>query len=282
MIPFAIGHEYPRTELIRFVGSRQPMSGVIWGPKEPGCLVVTSGGRHAARAGYSDKEQDDGSWVYFGQGEVGDHDPARYANRVLIEADKTVLLFTTRESTATERSARGNYTKRYKFVGAYQVGCHEDFVPDSGPRKGNRLLKFVLVPVLEPNGAGEPAQGGAQDLRALRRQLVAQSPATPKAFSISAYRITSDRVRCYAIVRAEGNCEGCGRPAPFLNGLGQPFLEVHHIHRLADDGPDVPQNVAALCPNCHRKAHFSSEKADFHQLLVEKISGIEAVLARAN
>ena len=35
-----------------------------------------------------------------------------------------------------------------------------------------------------------------------------------------------------------------------------PYLEVHHIIRLADDGDDSVENAIALCPNCHREAHF--------------------------
>ena len=34
-----------------------------------------------------------------------------------------------------------------------------------------------------------------------------------------------------------------------------PYLEVHHIHLLAEGGDDSVDNARALCPNCHRKAH---------------------------
>ena len=57
--------------------------------------------------------------------------------------------------------------------------------------------------------------------------------------------------------RAGGVCESCRKPAPFKrrsNGL--PYLEVHHKIRLADDGPDTADNAVALCPNCHREAHY--------------------------
>lgn len=35
-----------------------------------------------------------------------------------------------------------------------------------------------------------------------------------------------------------------------------PYLEPHHILRLADEGPDHPDTIAALCPNCHREIHY--------------------------
>ena len=56
---------------------------------------------------------------------------------------------------------------------------------------------------------------------------------------------------------AKGNCEDCNNPAPFNRASdGSPFLEVHHVLPLADGGADTVENTLALCPNCHRKAHF--------------------------
>jgi len=42
---------------------------------------------------------------------------------------------------------------------------------------------------------------------------------------------------------------------------------VHHIIPLADGGPDTLENVAALCPNCHRKMHVLKDKQDIQTLL---------------
>lgn len=57
--------------------------------------------------------------------------------------------------------------------------------------------------------------------------------------------------------RAAGRCEACKCVAPFLKAsTGEPYLEVHHVVRLADDGDDTVENSVALCPNCHRKEHF--------------------------
>lgn len=59
------------------------------------------------------------------------------------------------------------------------------------------------------------------------------------------------------LLRANGHCEECKRPAPFLRDSDNtPYLEVHHIVRLADGGDDTVENAVALCPNCHRKAHY--------------------------
>lgn len=57
--------------------------------------------------------------------------------------------------------------------------------------------------------------------------------------------------------RANGKCECCNSPAPFVRAAdGTPYLEVHHIDFLADGGEDTVANAEALCPNCHRQKHY--------------------------
>lgn len=57
--------------------------------------------------------------------------------------------------------------------------------------------------------------------------------------------------------RSNGRCEKCRKPAPFKRASdGSPYLEVHHHIPLSKGGKDKIENALALCPNCHRKAHF--------------------------
>lgn len=57
--------------------------------------------------------------------------------------------------------------------------------------------------------------------------------------------------------RADGVCEDCKSCAPFISkATGEPYLEVHHVKHLADQGSDSTDNTLALCPNCHRKRHY--------------------------
>lgn len=44
--------------------------------------------------------------------------------------------------------------------------------------------------------------------------------------------------------RTEGCCEACGVYAPFI-------LELHHVVPVSRGGNGFPDNLAALCPNCH-------------------------------
>ena len=65
-------------------------------------------------------------------------------------------------------------------------------------------------------------------------------------------------VRADVLKRANGICESCKKTAPFKKSNGQPFLEVHHVVPMSEGGADTIENVVALCPNCHREAHFGS------------------------
>lgn len=59
--------------------------------------------------------------------------------------------------------------------------------------------------------------------------------------------------------RADGICERCKNKAPFnRKSDGTPYLEVHHLVPLSEDGDDTVTNAIALCPNCHREIHFGS------------------------
>ena len=66
--------------------------------------------------------------------------------------------------------------------------------------------------------------------------------------------------------RAGGYCENCKNVAPFNRASdGTGYLEVHHKHQLADGGDDTVENCVALCPNCHREAHFGIYKAEMFE-----------------
>lgn len=64
-------------------------------------------------------------------------------------------------------------------------------------------------------------------------------------------------VVAYTKLRANGICQDCLQPAPFINKFTkEPFLEIHHVVPLAQGGTDTIENTVALCPNCHRKRHY--------------------------
>ena len=74
----------------------------------------------------------------------------------------------------------------------------------------------------------------------------------------------------YAKARSGCRCEvpGCVVPL-FLKPDGEPYVEVHHIHMLADGGEDTTDNVACLCPSHHREIHFGTRRSELEATLSE-------------
>lgn len=70
------------------------------------------------------------------------------------------------------------------------------------------------------------------------------------------------KVRNAVLARAAG-CErpGCGANRPFAG-----FLDVHHI--LGVEKSDRVWNCVALCPNCHREAHFAPNADEINRVLL--------------
>ena len=62
------------------------------------------------------------------------------------------------------------------------------------------------------------------------------------------------------LIRANGKCEKCEKPAPFLKEKDDsPYLEVHHVIQLSKGGEDSVENALGLCPNCHRELHYGKK-----------------------
>jgi hypothetical protein len=59
-----------------------------------------------------------------------------------------------------------------------------------------------------------------------------------------------------------------GEKFSILTTTGDRYLETHHVVGIAERGPDAVDNFIAICPNCHRQAHFrgqpSPSRARFH------------------
>jgi 5-methylcytosine-specific restriction endonuclease McrA len=94
-----------------------------------------------------------------------------------------------------------------------------------------------------------------REVRAARLAVAASMPRRVAVTSLAFIR--NPDVIAEVLTRAAGTCERCNAPAPFLRRTdGTPYLEVHHIKLLADGGADTVENAVALCPNCHRRAHY--------------------------
>ena len=238
-------------------------------------LVTGDSGR---QHGYEDHWSDDGTmFFYYGEGQAGDmrFTRANVALRDHSTNGEDVHLF-------EEVPSKSGYL-RYKG----QMICTGSEWVDAPDTKRNmrKAILFELVPLeafdTRPDGSPEVTKTSDQEispesLSELRRRALADSAEcrTPVERR-TLYRMRSRAVRHYVLGRAAGKCEGCGLAAPFTTKEGQPYLEPHHIRRLTDGGPDDPRWVAGVCPNCHRRAHYSHDAAEYNKKLAEIVLQLE-------
>lgn len=78
-----------------------------------------------------------------------------------------------------------------------------------------------------------------------------------------------------ALLRADNKCEmpGC-KCELFTKDNGLPYLEVHHVEPLGENGDDTLVNTAALCPNCHRQMHSGNTRASLRVTLKGHIASL--------
>lgn len=108
------------------------------------------------------------------------------------------------------------------------------------------------------NNFNQRVAASAKDGQQERNERLAAANKTPGQMmtNVRIFMRNPDVVAA-VLERADGICEACGEAAPFhRKSDNSPYLEVHHKVRLADNGYDTVENAEALCPNCHRKAHY--------------------------
>jgi 5-methylcytosine-specific restriction protein A len=175
--------------------------------------------------------------------------------------------------------------KPYTFVDAFSCAGWDYVTQPDRNGAMRQAIVFTLVPINSINAKDEAAVDAGEeavtaDLLTLRGKAFAAAAPTP-ATGTQKPRTVFERsadVRRYVLARAAGQCEGCGTPAPFLTAAGEPYLEAHHIRRLTDGGPDDPRFVAGICPNCHRRAHYGSDRSALNKALLSTVAAKEVAL----
>lgn len=182
---------------------------------------------------------------------------------------------------ALVKVAQKTNKKTGKVVGVpYLVATTKtiDLVKDYSPIKqiyaipveaGDRLYKYV----------SETPEILKNPLIRLRENAYEKSIIKVRTYkTTSTGRSTSTAVHTYAIQRSKGICESCEEEAPFTTKNGKPYLEVHHLLPISKGGSDHPKNVAAVCPNCHRRTEKSNDSDEFNNAIVKKILAKEKEL----
>lgn len=180
-------------------------------------------------------------------------DPTHVENRAVLEFPSVPVYVFTRE---TPEGA-------YLLEGIFRnVALHVE----EDQSKWFELVKWDQVPiqVLEEkqhyeSELIEKVKAASKDSQAERTKRLAQAPSTPKEIRIvSKGYLRNPDVIAEVLFRAKGHCEACKQPAPFMRKKdGTPYLEVHHKIQLSDGGKDTVENAEAVCPNCHREAHYA-------------------------
>jgi 5-methylcytosine-specific restriction protein A len=274
LIEFIRGETYLRAELHKRFGG-QSQYGISTPAGNP--VIFLFPGLSGSRYGYEDGWTSDGLYRYSGEGQVGDMTMTggNRAIREHSEAGKDLHLF--------QNVGGGN--ARYE---GHMVYVAEEW--GRGPdRNGDdrAIVHFFLAPIEHSNierelheSEEDPALGtgsaGLDELRARAKEATGVEW-TEIVERRRLIRRRSVAIRLYALRRAAGNCEACAEDAPFSTPSGRPFLEVHHLRRLGDGGPDDPEWVAAICPNCHRRVHYASDADTYNNALTNRVHLMEGL-----
>ncbi len=132
-------------------------------------------------------------------------------------------------------------------------------VADYDDDTGLCLLRRGGMPVAP---AAIPNNDTLNDLAGLDLTLLGRDEAEQILKTVSGVKRDS-AVRRAVIRRCNGTCE---RPGCLAKRDFPGFLDVHHI--LGAEKSDRPWTCIALCPNCHREAHFASERDELNAELL--------------
>lgn len=268
---FEVNKVYNRRLHIHEKYGGQQQGGICTPADAPFIFLFT--GETGEQYGYKDGPDDDGVFLYTGEGQIGPMEFIR-GNKAIRDHEvngKDLLLFQ-----ALSRN-RG-----YRFLGEY--ACANFEFREAPDREGamRKVIVFHLVnsdlEVADQIEIYHTTNDNLQSLEQLKtRAYAASNPNEGVAGKVAKtiYRIRSQAVKEYVLARANGVCECCRLPAPFKRKDGSDYLEPHHVRRLSDGGPDHPRWVAGICPNCHREIHFGLVGQLLNQKLLTYIAEIE-------
>jgi 5-methylcytosine-specific restriction protein A len=233
-----------------------------------GCLRNSSEcrlGESGEQFGYKDGFDSADVFLYTGEGQVGDMTLTK-GNRAICDHSvdgRALHLF--------KSLGKG---KGQRYLGEFVLASYS---LRRGPDRGGNDREIIVLHLLRVDSLQDAPLTASlaakpTSLAEARKNAVAACSGNAGAAGTNAVRTVYERsraVRDYVLLRANGNCEACAKPAPFLGTDSQPYLEAHHTTRLSDGGIDHPRHVAALCPTCHREVHYGKLGNALNQRVVE-------------
>jgi 5-methylcytosine-specific restriction protein A len=207
VLTFEVGRIYNRRDDIHALFGGQRQGGICTPSGAPYIFLFT--GESGEQYGYGwDGWNEDGVYLYTGEGQVGDMQFVRgnKAIRAHLEDGKDLLMF--------EILGKG---KGVRFVGYFACASWE--VRTGPDLKGNNREVIIFHLVRQQNSEVDASSAPARSsmsLEELRRRAL-QSSSTPAEkdtkLTRRRYYERSEDVRTYVLARANGTCESCGKPA---------------------------------------------------------------------
>ncbi|PTT27376.1 HNH endonuclease [Pseudomonas sp. HMWF021] len=173
-----------------------------------------------------------------------------------------------------------NITALFEDLGLKTISSYKPKV-NLGSGITARLIKILESKGLITLDSGTPSTQEESSLRNVQRAKQRDFVSEPEGVQIPQQIVRTtktyariSKVKDWILFNAKGFCEGCGQPGPFeMNG--EPYLEVHHVKHLSDNGTDFKTNTVALCPNCHRRCHHSDDREAFTAWLYDNVGRLE-------
>lgn len=265
---FEVGETYSRWFVHDVLGGER-YKGISRTSDQPLIFVFTGDAGH--NYGYEDEFLEDDTFRYTGEGTEGD-----------MTMDGGNAAIRDHEANGDELHLFENTDLPWivTYLGEYEYVTHRtDELPDENGDLRD-AFRFELAPVGGTDVEIEQPPSSLSDDELFRKAKQSSPSGAPTSLedagsstpSSGRTYSRSDVVREFALRVADGVCQGCENDAPFLNENGEPFLEVHHLTRRSDGGPDDPENVIALCPNCHRRVHEGRDGDAFNRRLKDKVA----------
>lgn len=109
-----------------------------------------------------------------------------------------------------------------------------------------------------------------------KKQIQPSGNHDPKTTTSSITQYQRDpAVKAWILKEADGICECCNQKSPFKGIDGTPYLEVHHVRKLAEKGSDTITNAIAVCPNCHRELHYGEQAKSLVERLYKSVARLQ-------
>lgn len=250
---FIIGHGYSVFDILILARNYDTRSGgmfVLEADDKPTAVVIKA---TLSDGHYPNQWLKDGTRLKYYlksiSGMFGEHFKP---NKAILENHQIPIVTFTRDSKAHPFLFRGIF--QYEDIVYESENAKAFILKRSGTSSNNMMTDARYAEAILASSVEQAKLRSQQE----RFRRLAKAKKRPVTYSVTTTVFSRNPdVIAEALHQAQGICQGCSKPAPFLRSSdGAPYLEVHHRIPLAIGGEDTVTNAIALCPNCHRERHF--------------------------